>query len=113
MVSAAACIGGWWLLVAPSIAGGQPLTRTVIDSLYPLGDVAAFALAVTLLMMPGRRGAVAGLVIACLGLTLPLDFVLAMLPVAAPDFDAARLDSVLLVVNGMLGAAALHPRVPS
>jgi diguanylate cyclase (GGDEF)-like protein len=110
VVSAAACIGVWRLLVAPSIASGQPLTESVIDSLYPLGDVAAFALAVTLLMMPGRRGAAAGLIIACLGLTLPLDFVQALLPVAAPDFDAARLDSVLLVVNGMLGAAALHPR---
>lgn len=110
VVSAVACIGGWRLLVAPSIADGQSLVKSVVDALYPLGDIAAFALAVTLLMMPGRRGPAAGLVIACLGLTLPLDFVQALIPVAAPGFDGVRLDSVLLVVNGMLGTAALHPR---
>jgi diguanylate cyclase (GGDEF)-like protein len=110
VVTAAASIGGWRLLIAPSIGSGEPTPDFVIGLLYPLGDVAAFALAVTLLMMPGRRGVAAGLIIACLGLTLPLDFVLTLLPVAAPDFDAARLDSLLLVVNAMLGAAALHPR---
>jgi diguanylate cyclase len=110
VVSAAASIGGWRLLIAPSIGNGEPTPNFLVGLLYPLGDVAAFALAVTLLMMPGRRGAPAGLVIACLGLTLPLDFVLTLFPVAAPGFDVARLDSLLLVVNGMLGAAALHPR---
>lgn len=110
VVSAAACLGGWRLLVAPSIAEGQPLLTSVVDALYPLGDIAAFALAVTLLMMPGRRGVAAGLVITCLGLTLPLDVVFALLPRVAPDVDATRLDAVLLVVNGLLGAAALHPR---
>ncbi|HVU92497.1 MAG TPA: GGDEF domain-containing protein, partial [Jatrophihabitans sp.] len=46
------------------------------------------------------------LLMACTGLTLPIDFLETLVPATASD----RMDAVLLVVNALLAAAALHPR---
>jgi diguanylate cyclase (GGDEF)-like protein len=109
VVAAAAGVGAWHLLVQPSLGEGGPLLTTVVWAIYPLADVAVFAFGLTLILAPGRRSAPGVLVIACLGLTLPLDFLHALLPIIAPNVDAARLDGGLCVVNGLLGAAAVHP----
>ncbi len=108
-VSAAAGIGAWHLIIAPSMDAQASVLANVVNVFYPLGDVAIFALALTLVLSPGRRGMASLLFIACLGLTLPLDVVQAILPVVAKGFDSAHLDGALLVVNGFLGAAAVHP----
>lgn len=104
VVGAAASVGAWHLLIAPSISEGGSVLTTVVGALYPLGDVAIFALAITLVLTPGHRGAASVLLISCLGLTLPLDFLTTILP-----DTGSRLDAALLVVNALLGAAALHP----
>ncbi len=110
VVGAAALFVAWRLLIAPNITFGVvPVVAVVVNAAYPLGDVTIFALALTLLMSPGRHGAASLLVIGCLGLTLPVDILQAMLPDLAPNFDSAHLDGLLLIVNGLLGAAAIHP----
>jgi diguanylate cyclase (GGDEF)-like protein len=109
VVSAAAGVGAWHLLVAPSIDGNSSVLSNLVNVLYPLGDVAIFALALTLVLLPGRRGMATLLFIACLGLTFPLDLLQSILPLVAHNFDSSHLDGALLVVNGCLGAAAVHP----
>jgi len=105
VVTCAAFVAAWHVLIAPAlIDGGAPVT-VLTGMAYPTGDVAIFALAVTLAMLPGGRSVPAALLIACLGLTLPIDVLQAILPSAVGD----RLDSVLVVVNALLGAAAVHP----
>jgi diguanylate cyclase (GGDEF)-like protein len=104
VVGAAASVGAWHLLIAPTIGEGGSALTTVVGALYPLGDVAIFALAVTLVLTPGHRGVASVLLISCLGLTLPLDFLTTVAPAAG-----SRLDAALLVVNALLGAAAVHP----
>jgi diguanylate cyclase len=103
VAGAAASVGTWHLIIAPSIDDGVSVVNTVVGAVYPLGDVAIFALAITLMLTPGRRGVASLLLISCLGLTLPLDFLQTLLP-----NTGSRLDAALLVVNGLLGAAAVH-----
>ncbi len=103
VVGAAAAVATWHLLIVPSIDDGGSALDTIVGALYPLGDVAIFALAITLVLAPGRRGAASALLISCLGLTLPLDFLSTTL-----SDSGGRLDAALLVVNGLLGAAAVH-----
>jgi diguanylate cyclase (GGDEF)-like protein len=109
VVSAAAGVGAWHLIVAPSIDDRSSVLSDVVNVFYPLGDVAIFALGLTLVLLRGRRGTATLLFIACLGLTFPLDLLQAILPLIAHSFDTSHLDGALLVVNGCLGAAAVHP----
>jgi diguanylate cyclase (GGDEF)-like protein len=109
VVSAAAGVAAWHFIVAPSLDAHGAIASNVVSVFYPLGDVAIFSLALTIVLLPGRRGMATTLFIACLGLTLPLDLLQAILPLAAHGFDASHLDGALLIVNGFLGAAAVHP----
>ncbi len=109
VVGAAASVVATFLLVTPLLtAGGKPI-QLLVDYLYPLGDLALFALAITLMLTPGTRGRASILLIGALGLSLPLDLLQAIQPTIAPRFDEARLDGLLLVGNALLGAAAIHP----
>ncbi len=105
VITSAAFVAAWHVLIAPELLAGGPAAQVITGMAYPTGDIAVFALAVTLAMLPAARSVPAGLLISCLGLTLPIDFLQAVVPQAVAD----RLDSVLLVVNALLGAAALHP----
>jgi diguanylate cyclase (GGDEF)-like protein len=105
----AALVGAWQLMIAPAISTGSISLFNLVAVLYPLGDIAIFALAVTLVLAPGVRGTASFLLIGCLGSTLLLDTVYSIDPADLPQFNADRLDAVLLVVNGLLAAAALHP----
>jgi diguanylate cyclase (GGDEF)-like protein len=109
VVTTAAGIGAWHLVLQPTLAAGRLDLATLLAVAYPLGDVAIFATAFTLLLAPGTRGPAGTLLFVCLGSTLVVDGLISALLVAAPRFDSARLDAVLLVANGCLGAAALHP----
>ena len=82
VVAAAASVAAWHLLVAPTISEGGSVANTVVGAIYPLGDVAIFALACTLVIAPGYRSVASLLLISCLGLTLPLDFLTTILPTA-------------------------------
>ena len=109
VVTVGAAVTAYHLVVRPNLTAASSTLTLVVGTLYPLGDVLVFGLGLTLLMAPGRRGPATRLFVGCLGLTLPLDLLLAVLPTLAPHVDTARFDGALLVVNGMLGAAALHP----
>ena len=104
----AAGLGVWKLMILPGIEGGTASATVVVGVLYPLGDLAIFALALTLLMTPGKWGAPGRLLIGCLAATLVID-TLFSLPGLASVMDPSRLDGALLLVNGLLAAAALHP----
>jgi len=106
----AATVGVWQLLLAPEIAGGSFDLFNAVAVLYPLGDIAILALIITLVLAPGVRTTPSVLVISCFGLTLAMDLIYSVLPSHLPQFNTARLDGALLVVNSLLAAAALHPR---
>lgn len=106
VTAVAGCVA-WQLLVAPELAGSRLTSATALAVLYPLGDVALFALGLALSMAPGQRGRVDRLVVGCLAGTLVIDSLFAVLPVVAPSVDVNRLDAVLLMVNALLGAAAV------
>jgi diguanylate cyclase (GGDEF)-like protein len=97
-------------MIAPAISSGSISLFTVAAALYPLGDIAIFALALTLVLAPGVRGTPSALLIGCLGSTLLLDGVYSIDPAWLARLNGDRLDAVLLVVNTFLAAAALHPR---
>ena len=109
-VAVAAAVSSWQLLVRPTLDAGSASLTTIVSALYPLGDVAVFAVALALVLAPGQRGTPSLLLIACLALTLPLDCAQALLALVAPGYDGADLDGLLAIVNGLLGGAALHPR---
>jgi diguanylate cyclase (GGDEF)-like protein len=109
-VTVAATVATWELLIAPELAAGSSAFVTLAAVLYPIGDLAVFAWAVTLVLAPALRSPPRVLLIACLGSTLLLDSVYSALPNQMPQFNLARLDAISLVINSMLAAAALHPR---
>jgi diguanylate cyclase (GGDEF)-like protein len=106
----AATVGVWHLLIAPELASGSLNLFNAVAVLYPLGDIAILALVITLVLAPGVRTAPSVLLISCFWLTLVMDLTYSVLPAHLPEFNTERLDAVLLVVNSLLGAAALHPR---
>jgi hypothetical protein len=109
VTTTASAVVVWQLIIAPALHGAG-LTLTVASSvLYPLGDIAVAALALTLFLAPGRRGAAGWLLITVLGLTFAVDCLFSAQPLLLPSLEPERLDSLLLVTNSLLGAAALHP----
>ena len=110
VITVAATVGVWQLLLAPEIAGGSLDLFNAVAVLYPLGDIAILALIITLVLAPGARSTPSVLLITCFGLTLVMDLIYSALPSHLPQFNTARLDGALLVVNSLLAAAALHPR---
>jgi len=106
----AATVGVWQLLLAPEIHNGSLDLFNAVAVLYPLGDIAILALIITLVLAPGVRTTPSILLITCFGLTLVMDLIYSVLPSHLPQFNTARLDGALLVVNSLLAAAALHPR---
>ena len=110
VIATAAVFVAWRLIIAPNIDSVDvPVVATLVNVAYPIGDVTIFCLALTLLMSPVRHGTASLLVIGCLGVTLPIDVMQAILPTMAPGFDSAHLDGALLGANALLGAAAIHP----
>jgi diguanylate cyclase (GGDEF)-like protein len=105
----AATVGIWQLLLAPEIAGGSLDLFNAVAVLYPLSDIAILALIITLVLAPGVRTTPSIVLIACFGLTLVMDLLYSVLPSRVPEFNTARMDGALLVVNSLLAAAALHP----
>jgi diguanylate cyclase (GGDEF)-like protein len=109
IVATTAALGAWHLLIAPGIGTDPSVVNTAISVLYPLGDVAIFSLALAVLLVPGSRGTATLLLVGCLGLTLPMDFLFQTVQTQLTNFDAGRLDAAFLILNSLLGAAALHP----
>jgi diguanylate cyclase (GGDEF)-like protein len=108
-VTAVAAIASWRLMILPSLTGLGGL-EAVVWVLYPVGDIMIIALAMTLVLAPGRRGVPSLLVIGCLLATFGMDCFYSVQATLFPAVDPERFDALLLVVNGLLGAAALHPQ---
>jgi diguanylate cyclase (GGDEF)-like protein len=109
IVATAAALGAWHVLIEPGLASDAPILNTVVSVLYPLGDVVIFSLAVTVILVPGTWGTATFLLVVCLGTTLPLDFVFQTVETKVPSFDTRHIDAAFLIINSLLGAAALHP----
>ena len=105
--AAALCL--WQLAVAPALAGAGISAAVVVSVLYPFGDVMLLAAVLYLVLSPGQRGTCTRLLVAGMGLTLACDLTLAIMAVYWPDVDGAESDGILLLANGMIAAAALHP----
>jgi diguanylate cyclase (GGDEF)-like protein len=109
VVTAAGLAFAWYLLIQPVLgsataAGGWSLVLTFG---YPLGDVVLLALAVTLLLIPGRRTAAELMIVAGLSVSLLADIGNALLPAQAGS-DRWYLPTYLLI-NATLTAALVHP----
>jgi diguanylate cyclase (GGDEF)-like protein len=90
-------------LVVLTTIDDSSLPKAVLSAAYPLGDVVLFAALALLVLSPGPRGMSTGLLVAALGLTQAADLTFALWP------GAVQLDAVLLLANGLIACAALHP----
>jgi len=109
IVATTTALAAWHLLIEPGFGTDPSLLNTVVAVVYPLGDVVIFSLALAVLLVPGSWGTPTLLLVGCLGATLPLDFVHQYAQAHVTGFNVDRLDAIFLVVNALLGAAALHP----
>jgi diguanylate cyclase (GGDEF)-like protein len=109
VVATTAGLAVWHILIEPGLSSDSSLTNTVVSILYPLGDVVVFSMALAVILVPGSWGIATLLLVGCLGVTLPLDFVFQYVQAHVTGFNAGRLDAIFLVINSTLGAAALHP----
>jgi diguanylate cyclase (GGDEF)-like protein len=112
VVTSAATVVAWHLLIGPALglyASAGPLV-TIVAVAYPLGDVSMFALGAALLIAPTRHGVPDALLVAALGLELPMDVVSALLVAHAPGVGNGWYRAGYLLVNGMIAAAVLYPR---
>lgn len=109
VVTAAGLAFAWYLLIHPALESAEAIGGWSIVLIfgYPLGDVVLLTLAVTLLLIPGRRTAAELLVVIGLGTSLLVDIGNALLPAQAGS-DRWYLPSYLLI-NAALTAALLHP----
>jgi diguanylate cyclase (GGDEF)-like protein len=115
VVTSAATVIAWHLLISPLLNHGisgrlDAAVSTVVATIYPLGDVAMFALAAALLFAPTRRGTPETLLVSALALELPLDLVNAVITAHAPEAAGGWYRAGYLAINGMITAAVLHPR---
>ncbi|GAA1639614.1 hypothetical protein GCM10009828_080170 [Actinoplanes couchii] len=110
VVTAAALMFAWYLLIRPALPGVVDGDRWGVIAVfcYPLGDVVLLALAVTVLLIPGRRTVPEHLIVAGFGLSLLVDVANTLLPVSATDANVWYMPTYL-VINALLTAATVHP----
>jgi diguanylate cyclase (GGDEF)-like protein len=112
VVTAAAAIFAWHLLIQPALAGAESTGQwaaLLAAFSFPLGDVAILALGLTMLLAPGRRSVSERLIVLGLSASLVVDILHALLPMAAPGADDSWYMPSYLVINATLTAAVLHP----
>jgi diguanylate cyclase (GGDEF)-like protein len=95
-------------MILPAVADGLTL-EGLIGAFYPFGDVLLFATAAILVLAPGDRYGPTRYLVAALTLTFLGDVGISVLASVFPDFDAGRLDGLLLLANSLLAAALWHP----
>ncbi|MFI5931932.1 diguanylate cyclase domain-containing protein [Actinoplanes sp. NPDC051494] len=109
VVTAAATVFAWQVLIQPALAAGPASDRWTLFQVFffPLGDVVLLALGLTLLLVPGHRSVAELLMLAALGTALIVDLV------NVPAFSSSSMSSwymaAYLVINATVAAAALHP----
>lgn len=109
VVTVAGAVLVWRFLVAPSIAEGHSPLDMLLLAAYPLGDLMIIAMWAILVLAPGVSGYAQRLISWAMAGTVLVDFAFAAAPLVLTYAQIDRMDGLLLIVNGLLGMAGLHP----
>ncbi len=110
-IAVAAAMLSWLYLIAPQARADEPLLVKLASVGYPVMDIAMFAVALRLILGPGRRPGSFMLLGANLFLIFAADTIYVMQQLAGTYYAGNFLDAIWLGGNLALGAAALHPTV--
>lgn len=110
ILTTAAGLGAWQVLVAPAVRAQELTPEVIIGALYPLGDIILLASVLFLVLSPGQRGTPTRMLVTGMALTLACDLLLALPQQLLRSEDGARLDAVLLLANGLVVASIRHSR---
>ncbi|HEV3358986.1 MAG TPA: diguanylate cyclase [Pseudonocardiaceae bacterium] len=110
-IAVAAAMLSWLYLIAPQARADEPLLVKLASVGYPVMDIAMFAVALRLILGPGRRPGSFMLLGANLFLIFAADTIYVMQQLAGTYYAGNFLDAIWLAGNLALGAAALHPTV--
>ncbi|HEX3779412.1 MAG TPA: diguanylate cyclase [Pseudonocardiaceae bacterium] len=110
-IAVAAAMLSWLYLIGPQARADEPLLVKLASVAYPVMDLAMFAVALRLVLGPGRRPASFMLLGGNLLLIFAADSIYVMQQLAGTYQTGNFLDSLWLTGNLALGAAALHPTV--
>ncbi len=110
-VAVAAAMLSWLYLIGPQARADSPLLVTLASVAYPVMDLAMFAVALRLILGPGRRPLSFVLLATNLLLILAADTIYVTQQLNGTYQTGNFLDAIWLCGNLALGAAALHPTV--
>ena len=110
-VAVAAALLSWLYLIGPQARAGSPNLTTIVSVAYPVMDLAMFAVALRLILGPGRRPASFLLLAGNLLAIFTADTLYVMQQLAGTYQTGNFLDAIWLCGNLALGAAALHRTV--
>jgi len=111
VLSTAAAVTAWQLLIAPAMATGGVTAGTLMYAAMPLGDVLVLAALLVLVLCPGPRSGATALAIGAAVLTLVGDVLYNVLPAVTSTGNVSRVDGLMLLGGALVVAAMLHPRV--
>jgi len=101
----------WLYLIGPQARADEPFLVKVVSVAYPVMDLSMFAVALRLVLGPGRRPASFLLLAGNLFAIFAADTMYVMQQLAGTYQTGNFLDAIWLCGNLALGAAALHPTV--
>lgn len=111
VVTAAAAVLAWHLLIRPALAGIDPTGwgPVLTTFAFPLGDVVVLALGLRMMLVPGRISVCRRLIVLGLGALWVADTLRAFLPGVLPGSGTSWHLPSYLVIYAILTAAVLHP----
>jgi diguanylate cyclase (GGDEF)-like protein len=110
-VAVAATMLSWLYLIGPQARASSPLLVKLTSGAYPVMDLMMFAVALRLLLGPGRRPTAFVLLSANLLAIFTADTIYVIQQLNGTYQTGNSLDAIWLAGNLALGAAALHPTV--
>lgn len=110
-VAVAAAMLSWLYLIGPQARADEPTLVKLVSVAYPVMDLAMFAVALRLILGPGRRPASFVLLAVNLLAIFTADTLYVMQQLEGTYQTGNFLDAIWLCGNLALGAAALHPTV--
>lgn len=108
-LAVAAAMLSWLYLIGPQARADSPLLVKLVSVAYPVMDLAMFAVALRLILGPGRRPLSFVLLAGNLLAILTADSLYVMQQLSGTYQTGNFLDAIWLAGNLALGAAALHP----
>lgn len=110
-VAVAAALLSWLYLIGPQARADMPSLTKIVSVAYPVMDLAMFAVALRLILGPGRRPVSFLLLAGNLLAIFTADTLYVMQQLNGTYQTGNFLDGIWLCGNLALGAAALHPTV--